>query len=324
MRRWPRVPPTPGPSAPDMSLAEQERALFNLLFDAPLRARFCAESVVALADYDLNDAERADFAGVRAGALQLDARLRAGFVLAHLCRAFPLSFSLASSLPGGTALLRGLVDAPLMRTAPVRRAAAFGTRLRERLATESFSSPGELAAVLALVEAELGMALTAAGLREAVLAGAPLPATAAVPGPGWQDAPLSFAAHVSAATLPRSYPWLKSVLCPGPDTELWTQLEVTPTAAVSRSRALAGEDPRVLLARARVARPSACDVDVDHATVELGAGFAPLLQHVDGGTSTTAILAQMRAVGAADDVLQGIESAFRQLLAAGMLAVRQG
>ncbi len=302
-----------------MSLPAQEQALFDLLFDASLRERFCATSVAALAAYDLTDAERADFTTVRGEALQLDARLRADFLLAHLCRAFPLSFSLAASLPGGLPLLRSLIDAPLMRNAPVQRAAAFGARLRERLATEKYASAAEQAAVLAVAEAELGMAMTAAALREAVLAGAPPPPTSTSVEPGWQERPLALAPHVSAAVLPRSYTLLKGTLCPCADTELWQHLATSAAAPALRTRTLAVEDPRVLLARARVSRPSSCDVDVDHATVELGAGFAPLLPHVDGRTSTREILAQMRAVGAPAPLLQGIESAFRQLLEAGMV-----
>lgn len=305
-----------------MSLAEQERALFDLLFDASLRARFSTGSVAALSDYDLTDAERADFAGVRASALQVDARLRADFVLAHLCRVFPLSCSLATSLPAGTALLRNLVDTTLMRTAPVRRPVTFGTSLRARLAAEAFPSPAEQAAVIAVVEAELGMAITAADLRASVLAGAPVPVAPGLPGPGWQARPLAFAAHVSAATLPRSWPVLRQALCPCADTELWSHLSASPMTAAVRTRALAGDDARVLLARARVSRPSRCDVDVDHATLELSGGFAPLLQHVDGRTTTADLLAQMRKVGAPEAVLQGIETGFRQLLDAGMLEAR--
>lgn len=302
-----------------MSLAAQEQALFDLLFDTPLRARFARESLAALSDYELDESERADFATVRPDALQLDARLRADFLLSHLCRAFPLSFSLAATLPRGLDLLRELIDAPLMRTPPVRRPAAFGAALRARLAQEHPESAQEQAAALALVEAELGMAMTAGALRESVLAGTPPPPPPAAPESGWQDLPLVLAPHVSAVLLPCSWPLLKDTLCPGADTELWDRLNTAPPAASLRARALATGEPRLLLARARCSRASACDVDVDHATLELGEGFAPLLQHVDGNTSTRAILAQMRAIGAPDHVLQGIESAFRQLLEAGMV-----
>lgn len=302
-----------------MSLAAQEQALFDLLFDAPLRARFARESVAALAGYDLDESERADFATVRPDALELDARLRGDFLLSHLCRAFPLSFSLAATLPRGLDLLRELIDAPLMRTAPVRRPAEFGRRLRTRLAQERLSSTQEQAAALALVEAELGMAMTAETVRESVLAGAPPPPPPTAPESGWQDFSLALAPHVSAALLPCSWPRLKGTLCPCADTELWDHLNTRPPAVSLRARALAPGEPRVLLSRARCSRASACDVDVDHATLELGEGFAPLLQHVDGHMSTRAILAQMRAVGAPEHVLQGIETAFRQLLGAGML-----
>ena len=304
-----------------MSFAEQERALFDLLFDQPLRERFRKLSGAALVDYALTDDERADFSGIRADALALDAYLRADFLLSHLCRAFPLSFSLASSLPGGFDLLRGLIDTRTMRTPPDERTPVFGTRLRELLATKSFSSAQEQAAAIAIVEVELGMAMTAGALRRALAAGASAP-----PGPpaltaGWLDQPVQMAAYVSAALIPRSWPQLRNALCPGSDTELWAHLSGTPLPASVRTSALAQGAPRLLLAQARVTHSSACDVNIEHATLELSDGFSPLFAHVNGKTTVAGILAEMRRVGAPDGVLQGIQAAFKQLLESGMLVV---
>ncbi|MBI1731702.1 MAG: hypothetical protein HYR49_02900 [Gammaproteobacteria bacterium] len=305
-----------------MSFPEQERALFDLLFDRPLRDRFCRDPVHALSGYDLDAEERRDFTVIRPDALALDAYLRADFILSHLCRAFPLAFSIASSLAAGLDLLRGLIDTRTMRTPPDDRPATFGTRLREKMSTEVFTSDREKAAVLAIVEAELGMAMTAGALRRSMAAGTPVPPPAPVaPGADWKLRPLQLATFVSATVLPQSYPALKQALRPAGDSELWAQLSRNPLPASVRASTLEKEDPRVLLARARASRPSACDVDVNHATVELSEGFAPLFQHLDGRTSAGEILAQMRRVGTPEALLQGIEAAFRQLLDAGMLKV---
>jgi hypothetical protein len=301
-----------------MSLAAQEQALFDLLFDSGLRRRFADGSVAALTGYDLSDAERADFLTVRTDALALDARLRAEFVLSHLCRAFPLSFTLAASLPAGVAPLRDLVDTRVMRAPPVDRPVRFGERLRETLAAAALPA-GERDGVLAIVDAELGMAMTAASVRRAVMSRSAPPGEPGPPAPGWQQRPLVLAPFVSAAVLPASYAHIKTALCPCADSELWGRLAAAPPAPGLRARAFAKAAARVLLARARVRRPSACDIDVDHATLELSDGFAPLLGHVDGNTSTTALLAQMRAVGAPEALLPGIEAGFRQLLETGMV-----
>jgi len=304
-----------------MSFAEQERALFDLLFDHALRERFRKSPGTALRDYELDDSERADFFGIRSDALEMDAYIRADFLLSHLCRAFPLSFSLASSLPGGFELLRQLIDTSTMRTPPDERTPAFGARLRELLAASPFSSAAEQAAVVAIAEVELGMAMTAGALRQTLAAGGSAPPSPPALPVHWLEQPLQMAAFVSAALIPRSFPQLKQALCPCPDAELWTHLSDTPLPASVRTGALAPQTPRLLLAQARVTHLSACDVNIEHATLELSDGFAPLFAHVNGATSVAGILAEMRRVGAPEGVLQGIQSAFRQLLEAGMIIV---
>ena len=304
-----------------MSFAEQERALFDLLFDHPLRERFRRSSSAALADYALSEEERADFSAIRADALELDAYMRADFLLSHLCRAYPLTFSLVSSLPGGLDLLRRLIDTRIMRTPPDERTPAFGARLREKLATSRFSSAEEQAAVIAIAESELGMAMTASALRRTSTSGSAAPVEHPALTGTWQDRPLQTGAYVSAAVIPLSYPQLKTALCPCAETDLWAHLCGTPLPASVRTAALAQETPRLMMAQARITHRSACDVNIEHATLELSDGFAPLLAHVDGKTTVTGILAEMRRVGASEQLLKGIEAAFRQLLEAGMLTV---
>jgi hypothetical protein len=99
-----------------MSFEEQERALFDLLFDNDLRDNFCQDSGNALHAYDLTEEERADFATIRPDALLLDAKMRRNILLTHICRAFPVSFAIVSSLDDGKAILKKLIDTNIMRT----------------------------------------------------------------------------------------------------------------------------------------------------------------------------------------------------------------
>lgn len=302
-----------------MSFPEQERALFDLLFDKPLRDRFSRERVAALAGFDLDEDERRDFEAIRADALVLDAYMRADHILSHVCRSYPLTFSIVSSLPGGLDLLRKLVDTRTMRTPPRDRLAAFGSRLRELLGARRFDTGQDKHGACAVAETELGMAMTAASLRGEMAAGAAAPAPTGPVPECWQELPLQLAPFVSAAVIPGSWPALKQALCPCPDTELWAHLSGTPLTARQRTRALAGSERRLLMARAHIAGVPACDTAVEHVTVELSEGFAPLLPHIDGKTSTRQILDQMRRIGAPEALLGGIESGFQQMLKEGML-----
>ena len=112
-----------------MSFAEQERALFDLLFDEPQRRAFLADPVKALLGYELSDAERADFAVVDAFGLETDAHLRRELIMQRLCRAFPLAFSIASSLPDGLERVRALVTKEHVRASAATRTARFGDLL---------------------------------------------------------------------------------------------------------------------------------------------------------------------------------------------------
>ena len=77
-----------------MSFEEQERALFDLLFDSGLREEFCENAENALHAYELTEEEKADFAVVRPDALLLDAKMRRNILLTHICRAYPVSFAI--------------------------------------------------------------------------------------------------------------------------------------------------------------------------------------------------------------------------------------
>lgn len=303
-----------------MSYAAQEQALLDLLFDRERRAAFRADRRGALAGYDLSAQEAADFDTVRLEALEMDALARVNFILAQYCRSYPLAFSLVSSLPAGLDLLRACVDAGLVRTPPNERAGAFGMRLRERLAAApGLADARERALVTSIVEAELGMACTAQLARAEALAGqstapAPLPAD-------WLQRPLRLAPLTSAAILPRPYADLKAALCPCTGAGLWRQLGREPLPAATRTAVLAAPDLRLLVARASIVRDSPCEPVAEHATVELGEGFARLLPHIDGRSSVASLLERLRGAGAAEALLAGVLAAFRELARQGMLQV---
>lgn len=296
-----------------MSFAAQEQLLLDLLFDAQCRAAFSRDAAGLCAVRGLSADEAADFAVLRPEALAQDARQRAGFILAQYCRSLPLSFALASSLPDGLEHLREGIDAGLIRTPPRERLAHFGRGLRDRLqSAPGFAGAREQALVLGIVEAELGMAWTA----QAAVAAPPL---AALPA-DWLQRPLRFADGVSVAILPRPYAELKAALCPVTGAALWRQLQRSPLTAEARQALLAVTDLRLLVARAVVCLPVACEPVVEHVTVELGEGFARLLPHVDGQRSVSSLLTALREAGAEDALVAGVSSGFRQLWQQGMLA----
>jgi hypothetical protein len=303
-----------------MSFRAQEEAVLDLLFDRDCRAAFRRDAESFFARYELDESERRDFAALRPHALELDAGMRTGFVLAQFCRSYPLSFSLASSLPGGLDLLRGLVDAALMRTPPAERVGSFGIRLRDALqAAPGLDSERERALTMSLVEAELGMAWTAQAARQASLAGAQIAATAPALPPDWLQRPVQLAPLTSAAVLPRPYRMLKDALCPCTGAELWRRLTRAPLTAAQRRELFARTDLRLLVLRAVIVRVSPCEPVVEHVSVELSEGFARLLPHLDGRHSVSALLAQLRAAGAQDALLGGVTAGFRELGQQGML-----
>jgi CBS domain-containing protein len=97
-----------------------------------------------------------------------------------------------------------------------------------------------------------------------------------------------------------------------------------PAAATAREALLATPDLRLLVARAAVARPSPCEPVVEHATVELGEGFARLLPHLDGRQSVSGLLDALRGAGADDGLLAGVLGGFRELARQGMLQLANG
>jgi hypothetical protein len=302
-----------------MSFEQQEQILFDLLFDKDLRDQFCDDQEKALNKYDLDDAEQNDFKSIRPEALQLDAAMRADLVLSHLCKSFPISFSITSSLANGLDTLKQLVDTTTMRSRSIDRTTVFGNRLRERYTKFIFASEKEQAIATAILEVELGMAWTSTSLKQVVLDDGQFSAVETDLDKGWLKKPIKPAAYVSAAIIPQPYGQLKKAFCLVDDDCLWRQLNKTSFSTSARQRILQVEDPRLLVARATISRMSKCEPAVDFKTVELSEGFASLFQHVNGSMSVVQILAQLKQIGAPEHLLEGVKSAFRQLLDYGML-----
>jgi hypothetical protein len=302
-----------------MSFEEQERVLFDLLFDSGLREEFCENAENALHAYELTEEERADFAVVRPDALLLDAKMRRNILLTHICRAYPVSFAIVSSLDGGKTILKKLIDTQIMRTPSLERATAFGSRLREELAKTSFNNVNEQNLVIAIVEAELAMAWTAATLKREVLNSGQSPDISSPVTADCMSKPVKLAAYVGAAIIPLSYVELKRSFCQVADCDLWTHLSQSPVTKSLRTLTLAKEDPRLLVMRACISHMSDCEPTAEHQTVELSEGFAQLFQHVNGTVSVEQILAQLKQAGASDQILQGVQAGFQQLFETGML-----
>ncbi len=302
-----------------MSYQEQERALFDLLFDNTVRENFCKDSIAALYQYELSDKERNDFTVVRPDALELDAKIRADLLLSHFCRTFPVSFSIVSSLDDGLDVLKGLVDVETMRTVIVDRATFFGRRLGESLNTFSFAAEDEQAKVSAILEAELGMAWTSASLKREVLENGELYIKSPQLDQDWSEKNIKLAPYVCAAIIPASYEELKRSFCPESDCDLWRNISKKPILASRRRKILENDDPRLFVARAHVSHMSRCEPTVEQKTAELSEGFASLFQHVNGSASVEYILAQLRQIGAQEQMLESIKSTFQQLLQSEML-----
>lgn len=303
-----------------MSLADQERLLFELLFDDAFRARFAAEGAAVLAESGLDAGERADFEALRTDALEIDARMRRSMVLSQLCVTYPLTFAIAVTQSGGLEQLHALVDVRTMRTPAIERAVVFGRRLREAL-DEADEDDAVGTGLRTILETELGMAWTAASVRREMLDVGRAPSAPAAFGDDWLDVPVRVTAFVSASILPAPRAALREALCPVPDRELWrwlTQDSARPSEAAV-AEVLGRDEARLLVARAEIDRPSRCDPTASHRTVELSEGFASLVGHANGGYSVRSMLDGMQASGADARLLTSIEAGFRELCDAGML-----
>lgn len=307
-----------------MSFAEQERVLFDLLFDKSLREHFQEVSTDALSKYDLDENELADFKTVRADALGLDASMRVYLILTQICRRFPLAFSLVSSLDNGLELLQDLVNIETMQGHIMERATAFGKQLRQNLQTYAGDAT-EKKKIGMILDAELGMEWSRVILKRAALAGKFTKTpndTATELSADWSSKPINCAAYVNISLLPQGYSVLKQAICPFAEDALWAHLSKNPMTGASRNKILSTEaEEKLLITRAYISRFSIFEPTISYKTIELSAGFSSLLEHVDGVNSVATILAQLQKIGAPETVLDSVRSGFESLLVHGMLKV---
>jgi len=310
-----------------MSFAEQERALFDLLFDQPLRDDFCARSAAALSDYQLTATERADFKRIRPEGLMVDVALRADQILVHLCRQFPLTFSLVSSLSNGMELLRKLVNRQTMLQLPEDRATQFGLQLQEQLEELVADCDPTLQVMLgASLATELGLTWTSAILKKQPPADQTSAENTRIPDTKmtdsyWIDRPITLAAQVAATLLPQPYTVIKEQLCPVDSIQLWAHLSKNPLTQPKIKTALNTKQPSLFISRAYFSKITPCETQVGQVTLELNDGFAPLLQQIDGKNSVNQIIEQLVDIGASDSIVAGVKTGFKQLLESSIIEV---
>lgn len=311
-----------------MSFQEQERLLFDLLFDDELRQLFTDNSEQALSHYHLTDQEKNDFSHVRVDALEMDVAMRKRLILANMSNMLPLSFSLVSSLKAGLTLLSDLINTALMKTAPHQRVSAYAKSLQEHVAllavSEFFHSEQEKQALLAILSAELGMAASAAKVKQALLNNQYRDAAVVYyeeDDDSWLEGTVQWAEFVYYQTINLPYMALKKKLCPVTGTALWQHLNANPLPAFLREETLEQQDPRVVVSKACITYKSELDPVVDHATVELSIGFAPMFNYIDGSLSIAALLRHLSEAGAPESLILSVRSGFYQLLQCGMLTV---
>lgn len=299
------------------NFANQERLLFDLVFNDKIRQLFGTHPKKLFADYQLSTQEQADFATINPQALALDARVRADLILSQWCRSLPLSFSLVSSLSNGLALLKQLVDSQTMLQAPNDRIVYFATRLRQQLIAKPCIDLQELSLLIAVLDAELGMASTSRLLKQAVINEQEIATNQSKLFNS--QAKITIADYVSASLLPLPYQQLKQALCPCLGAELWRQLNKQPLSATQRQQLWTQGNAHLFVAKAKVAMMSVCEPTIEHETLELAEGFANLLSHVDGSMSVDEILQQLQHMGATASLLASIRQGFKLLWEKGMI-----
>ena len=302
-----------------MSFVEQERALFDLLFNKELRDAFISDGNASLNAYDLDQNELGDFKVIRPDGLELDGNIRTNLVLSQVCRIYPVSFSLLSAIPGGFEQLRNLVNPKLMKVPYTDRGSYFGESLLSKASIFNITDEENQNKIFAYVTSERGMAISSSMLKEEVINGGNCIERVDNVGDKQMEQSVKLAPFVSASLLPNSYMTIKKDICKVSESSLWRHLGKTPLDKDEFDRVLNNDNPRLFVTRAYVKSHSKFDPVIDQKTIELPEGFSFLFQFVDGNFSINHILEQMRQTGAEEKMLKSIRSAFLQLIDLGML-----
>ena len=326
-----------------MSFQEQERALFDLLFDANLRNRFCVDGSAALAGYRLSQEEQHDFSTILPSGLQIDAQLRRDQILQQYSLQLPATFALLAALPGGRGLLEQLVNTTTMRAPADERCSRFAQQLREALQSQrsavKFESAQQQTVIGALIDAECTLAWSSAALKNSVLQqleldretssktdqinpqfSTELTHTAPENLPAdWRDRPVTLAANVAAFLLPLSYTGLKQALMSIYSPFNWQTLREQPPTPNQLQELLGHEQPTLFISRAVVTKANHYQVRVDHQTVELNDGFAPLLQQIDSNTNVNHLVNELKKLGSSEAIIDRVTDGFQQLASCGII-----
>lgn len=306
-----------------MSFIEQERAMRDLLFDAGLREQFSAQGVAALSAYQLSDEEQSDFLSIRIDALKIDAGMRVFMLLSQLAAEMPVSIVIMSAFEKGIEAVKAMVNIELIKTPTYERGALLGTEIRDWLADRAMPDQKLQSMLLAYVGAEIAVNWSRSGLQKAIMKQEYIAQDISeIPG-DWKQKPIELVQYVSAVIVPRSYDGIKKMLCRAAGDQLWSHTSKNPLALEQLQTLLGDEDPRLLVSRAIATQQAVIDPGVGIQTIELSEGFASLMQYINGQYSTDFILQQLNAAGAPDQMLQGVEAGFLELLKTGMTRITE-
>ena len=181
------------------NFANQERLLFDLVFNDQGTSVVCDTTTKLFANYQLSTQEQADFSSINQEALALDVRVQVDLILSQWCRSLPLTFSLVSSLSNGLALLKQLVDSQTMLQAPNDRIVYFATRLRQQLIAQPQIDLQRLSLLVAVLDAG-GHGGTSRLLKQTVINEQEIATTQSEPFNS--QAKITIADYVSASLLP--------------------------------------------------------------------------------------------------------------------------
>ncbi len=293
----------------------------DLLFDQTLRERFAKQGVQALSAFELTEEEKNDFLTIRVKALNVDAGMRVFMLLSQMANELPVSVVIMSAFDGGIAKLKQMVDVELVETPFYERSALLGTRIRDWLVEQTLEDQKLLAMLLAYVGAEIAVNWSRAGLQKAVMNNEYAAAGNSEIESDWKQKPITLVQYVSAVIVPKSYSEIKNALCRDCGDQVWSTVSKRPVALSILSQLLSEEDPRLVVTRALISQQDVIDPSVAVQTIELSEGFSSLLQYVNGQHSTDFILQQLKTAGAPDEMLQGVEEGFFELIRSGIASL---
>jgi uncharacterized protein (UPF0276 family) len=266
----------------------QHKALLAACLDPEIQDNL-GESAMAAWEVLLPQAEdRAPFVGVSAAGLRLDGRYRRQYLMAALCRSWPLSTGALAALFGAGALVAFLAS-PKMTAEPAVRNLAFGDHLQRLVDGVSLREPakGLIESLLAL---ERGLIEGAAEVRQEVQAGRVVPDVRA-PGraPDDRERPL-LPPFFRAFVLPQPPALIRVALRLPDDPNAWEAISGgLPDKGRLRALARGIPCPTTLLARAHVESivPSPVPqiaplIEVGHRVAEVRGHLGSLLAQVDG------------------------------------------